>query len=317
MASYIQPSRYQVSQQELRRIIADRNNMRERSSALRNCDEAPSRLAPTSSAGRHLVFYHIPRTGGSSIWHALAASAACAEFPIVDLYHLAQKDYGSYEFTYNVLTERQKSLSNVTSLIHLHTPHNISYFLNEIDIVYATIVRDPIDRFISDVCHLHRAWPNIAEVLKRNLIRDAHWQPVFADAMLRRDIPIEAILDMAAQEPFFRYYYYHHFYGLLCQRLLPSLAFPVPESAAAIREVASLTQERFGYIGRYPQVGDSYHDIADLFKLPHDRGAEFTNHINRLDSHMLMPDRRERFGEAFRKSYDLLSHLGITFEQRN
>jgi hypothetical protein len=39
---------------------------------------------------KHLVFYHIPKTGGSSVWHALAAEADLQEIPIIDLHHEAK-----------------------------------------------------------------------------------------------------------------------------------------------------------------------------------------------------------------------------------
>jgi hypothetical protein len=127
MALLVRTSHYQRLQRQLYRVVDERDNaMRERNETLRQRDNVLSRLAELGHDARHLVFYHIPRTGGSSIWHALAACAARAEVPIVDLFHQAREDYGSPEYVYNVLTERQKLLRNKYALIHLHTPHNIS-----------------------------------------------------------------------------------------------------------------------------------------------------------------------------------------------
>jgi len=317
MALLVRTSHYQRLQEQLYRVVDERDNaMRERNETLRQRDHVLSRLAALGHDARHLVFYHIPRTGGSSIWHALAASAAGAEVPVVDLFHHAREDYGSSDCVYNVLTERQKLLRERSALIHLHTPHNISYFFEEFNILYATIVRDPVDRFISDVCHLRRTLSNMADAERQTLITSARWQTAFADAMLAGNAPIDALLEMAAQEAFFRDYFYHHFYGLLCQKPLPQITYQLPQSSEDIRDLAEVVRTKFAYIGRFPQVADSYHRIAELFALPHDRDAEFAFHINKLDSHQIVPDRRERFAEAFRTSYELLSALGIAFPER-
>ena len=178
MALLVRTSHYQRLQRQLYRVVDERDNaMRERNETLRQRDNVLSRLAALGHDARHLVFYHIPRTGGSSVWHALAACAAGAEVPIVDLFHQAREDYGSPEYVYNVLTERQKLLRNKSALIHLHTPHNISYFFEESNLLYATIVRDPVDRFISDVCHLRRALPDMADAQRRNVPLRLRTQP--------------------------------------------------------------------------------------------------------------------------------------------
>ena len=135
--------------------------------------------------------------------------------------------------------------------------------------------------------------------------------------MLDENTPIETLLELGAQEPFFRDYYYHQFYGLLCQKPLPQITYQLPRSPQDIRELAELVRTKFAYVGRFPQVAKCYHRIADLFALPNDRDAEFAFHINRLDSHQILPDRRERFAEAFQSSYDLLSALGISFPEQD
>jgi hypothetical protein len=312
-------------QQQLYRVVDERDNamrerdnaVRERNEALRERDQVLSRLVAMCKSARQLVFYHIPRTGGSSIWHALEACAARAGMPVLNLFYHAREDYGSPEYVYNVLTERQKYLQGCSTLIHLHTPHNISYFFEECNLTYATIVRDPVDRFISDICHLRRALPDMADAERQNLITNGRWQSTFADAMLDGNTPIGILLELGAQEPFFRDYYYHQFYGLLCQKPLPQITYQLPNGPEDIRTLAEQVRTKFAYIGQFPQVADSYHRIADLFSLPYDRDAEFTFHINKLDSHQIVPDRHERFAAAFQPDYDLLSALGITFTGRN
>src|SRR5262249_12044407 len=157
-----------------------------------------------------------PRTGGSSIWHALASAAKAINLPIIDLFYLAQRDFGSTDLAYSVLAQERDRLQRTDSLIHLHTPHNISRFLREENIVYTTIVRDPVDRFISDICHLRRALPSIPEDARRSLFRRAQCHHKFVEAILGAERYIEPVVELAAQEPFFQNYYYFHFYTLLC-----------------------------------------------------------------------------------------------------
>ena len=287
--------------------------MRDRDEARQQRDEFGQRLIEVDTVARHLVFFHIPRTGGSSIWHALADSAATIELPIVDLFYLSQLDYGSTEYALNVLADNRELLRRCDTLIHLHTPQNISYFLREDRIVYTTIVRDPIERFCSDVAHLHLVLPNFSEAARSEFLAKARWEQCFVDAMTDVAVPTDSLLEMAAEEPFFQYYYYHHFYGLMCEKPIPVRRLEAPADENSIDELARAVRDKFAYVGRYPNVAGGFHDIADCFRLPHDRTDRFSHHINSSGMGQSVAQRRTRFGDAFQESYRLLSAIGVDF----
>ncbi len=317
MAFLRKTKRRRALEQDLQRIADERDEaVRERDEARQQRDEAREQLFALNPDARHLVFYHIPRTGGSSIWHALAGSAASIKVPIVDLFYLSQLDYGSTEYALNVLADHRELLKRCETLIHLHTPQNISCFLREDRIVYATIVRDPIERFCSDVAHLHQVLPNFTQAAQNDFLERARWAPRFVDAMTDVEVSTDTLLEMAAEEPFFRYYYYHHFYGLLCEKPIPVRRFEAPEDENSSRMLARLVNEKFAYIGQYPNVAGGFHDIADRFRLPHDRADRFNHHINSSGMGQSASHRRARFGGAFQTSYQLLSAIGVEFSDK-
>ncbi len=204
MPIFVMNRRYQLARHELCRAVDERDDaLRERdvarqardkalqqsNEALADRDRLREQLERLTHRPRHLVFFHIPRTGGSSIWHALAAAADVADVPIVDLFHLARQDYGCSDQAYSVLTERQQFVRERSTLIHLLTPHNIGYFFDAANVVYATVVRDPIDRFLSDMCHLREALPQSTDGDRETFIRRAGWQPAFCPRRVRRRQP--------------------------------------------------------------------------------------------------------------------------------
>jgi hypothetical protein len=291
--------------------IAERDSaIQNREDAIRLRDEVLEREARRST--RHFVFCHIPRTGGSSVWHALAECAAKTGVPILDLYWLSMSQYSSTGFAYNVLSDHAGILSRQSTLIHLHTFDNISYFLSEKEVIYTTIVRDPIDRFCSDVAHLHNALLKFSESAREEFFASVPWSPDLKSLMIDDAASLDALLELAARESFFRFFYFHFFFAVLCAKPLPIKEFE-PPNEHAIKYLAGRIKERFAYIGRYPDVAESFHNIAECFGLPHDRDRPFTQHINRTDVNKSVQHSRERFAGAFQCSYQLLAAVGQTF----
>lgn len=101
------------------------------------------------------IFFHIPRTAGSSIWHGLAHLAAASNMDIIDIYHWSLKKYSDLSQSSNVLTAMQPLSNDRERIFHHHYPDYILNFIDEP--VMATIVRDPVERFISDIFHYKRA----------------------------------------------------------------------------------------------------------------------------------------------------------------
>jgi hypothetical protein len=284
--------------------------IRDREDAIRRRDEALSYASRKSM--RQSVFCHIPRTGGSSIWHELTECADRAGVPILDLYWLAKSKYGSIRFAYNVLVDHADVLSRSNTLIHLHTFHNISYFLRDEQTIYTTIVRDPVQRFCSDVAHLHNALLSFSETAREEFFAAVPWNSDLKALMIDGAASLDALLEMAIRESYFRFFYYHFFYAVLCAKPVPINQFEPPNDEA-IENLARQIKDRFAYIGRYPEVAEAYHNIAGCFGLPHDRSESFTKHINRSDANQRILNSRERFADAFQHSYQLLAAAGLPF----
>ena len=115
-------------------------------------------------------------------------------------------------------------------------------------------MRDPIERFCSDVAHLHQVLPNFTETARSEFLAKARWEQPFVDAMTDVSVPTDSLLEMAAEEPFFRYYYYHHFYGLMWEKPIPVRRLEAPSDENSIGELARLVRDKFAYVGRYPNV---------------------------------------------------------------
>lgn len=100
------------------------------------------------------VFCHIPRTGGSSIWHQLAKLSGNG-LNIHDLfYETGQRYGGDLNFTRTVLGEDCSKLAipmdyRLVVLHHIHIP--IGDLFQVRHPVYFTYVRYPLSRFISDL----------------------------------------------------------------------------------------------------------------------------------------------------------------------
>lgn len=100
------------------------------------------------------VFCHIPRTGGSSIWHQLARLSG-DDLNIYDLFHETGQRYGGdLNFTRTVLSEDCSNLAipmDHRLVVHHHIHIRIGDIFQVRHPIYFTYVRDPLSRFISDL----------------------------------------------------------------------------------------------------------------------------------------------------------------------
>lgn len=100
------------------------------------------------------VFCHIPRTGGSSIWHQLARLSGNG-LNIYDLFYETGQLYGGdLNFTRTVLNEDRNKLAapmNYWLVVHHHIHIRIGDLFKVRRPVYITFIRDPLSRFVSDL----------------------------------------------------------------------------------------------------------------------------------------------------------------------
>jgi len=100
------------------------------------------------------VYCHIPRTGGSSIWHQLAKLSGNG-LNVYDLFHETGLRYGGdLNFTRTVLSEDCNKLATPMDFnlaVHHHIHVRIGDLFQVRQPVYLTYIRDPLSRFISDL----------------------------------------------------------------------------------------------------------------------------------------------------------------------
>jgi hypothetical protein len=112
---------------------------------LGDCDIA----SRATKVGPRILFVHIPRSGGSNLWHSSAQSffAADRSIHILDIYHESLVRYGTIHETTRTIKDLDLA-SFDRCLVHLHTSFGL-WRLLEGDFTYFTILRDPVERAIS------------------------------------------------------------------------------------------------------------------------------------------------------------------------
>jgi len=214
-----------------------------------------------------VVFFHIPRTSGSTVWHSLARLAPNHGVEIFDLYHRSQQLFGSPYYAPHAAEDLSPRIAanGPYAIVHHHTSQNITAALCPEENKYVTILRDPAERLISEIFHL-------AAILRKNRedmqIHVRYLDSLLSPALLSKLADPSSCPDQlvacAAAEPFYRNYYLNAFWQLFfCapRQDAPPLQ-PAPESV--LPALAFAVANRFHFIGRFAEVEDSVRTIASL-----------------------------------------------------
>jgi hypothetical protein len=253
---------------------------------------------------KHLVFFHIPRTGGSSVWHALAAGASMHQISIIDLYHIGAVQFSNSSKTLEALNDWQRLLRKQTCLIHHHTEIKIqNYFDNPP--LYATIVRDPFDRFISDIKHLS------AYMRSQNRSKAI----VIGESELMRDmanpsIDIHSLIDIYSRSDYFQNYYRNWFGKLLLGRN----GFGGDEVIKDVYDARfpAYVRKAFINISCFTDLNKALHAIANSFGIPLDHVQ--LGHLNKTQRKHSTEEMRLKYGLRFEKDYSFLKDLGFHYK---
>ena len=250
---------------------------------------------------KHLVFFHIPRTGGSSVWHALAEKAVLQGIPIIDLYYEAFVKYSDYTKTLEAISDRQRFLRRTTCLIHHHTEIKIqNYFDNQP--LYATIVRDPFDRFISDIKHLSGHMRSS----KRMPLEDSELMQDMADPS--KDI--RSLIDIYSRTDYFQNYYRNWFGSLLLGR--NGLGDDEDIKDAYDPLFPAFVQSAFKVISCFNDLNTALSTIANSFGFPFDHVR--LGHINRASKRDVPKGMRSKYVTYFEKDYSFLESIGLPYK---
>jgi hypothetical protein len=253
---------------------------------------------------KHLVFFHIPRTGGSSVWHALAAIADLQGIPIVDLYHEALVKFSDSSKTLEAVSDRQKLLRARTCLIHHHTEIKIqNYFDNQP--LYATIVRDPFKRFVSDIKHLSaimRSGNQSKEKLLNNLDFMCH--------LGNHSLDIHSLIDIYSKTDYFRNYYRNWFGSLLLGRN----GFGDDEDIKDADDplFAAFVLSAFKSISCFNDLNAALIATANSFGFPFDNVR--LGHLNATSKQDAFNSMRSKYAHYFEKDYAFLESIGFRYK---
>jgi hypothetical protein len=239
---------------------------------------------------KNRVFVHVPRTGGSSVWHSLAHLAPRFSVGVIDIYYQCQLNGGTLAGAKDVVRDIRREIGDAPCLFHHHTSEPVYDVFSLKDTIFATVLRDPVDRFISAVVH-YRNFVTTHSDLKFIEYHAMIWGRDFFDYCVKPDVEIGELLDLAATQKYFRTYY-TTFFASLFDMAETSAALPV-----RIREV-------FSVIGRFESLAASYSDIAVLFGMG---AAELDHIVNMGNTRPLVSDSdRVRYAAALHVDYELL-----------
>ncbi len=161
----------------------------------------------------NFVFVHVTRTGGSSIWHNLVPIATQNGIGICDIYHESKLENGRPIAAEIVLQRFREQYGNLTALFHHHTAEPIFHLFAK-NTIFATVLRDPVDRFVSIVSHIRAFLTSPAvdpryKAYNEEFLGAEYLRGVYAGVAPRK------LLEIAAADPYFQNYYVAMFRSLL------------------------------------------------------------------------------------------------------
>ncbi|MEN1834256.1 hypothetical protein AAIM60_15320 [Pseudomonas lijiangensis] len=209
-----------------------------------------------------LMFFHIPRTGGSTVWHSLAGVAARQNKIVADLYHQSREITGhpfapqeAIQFFHDFL--KQTNLCFDSDVIyHHHTYQHDPYLLGSDELQRVALIRDPATRLVSEAFHMRRFLlgdhENIAAGQPPSQEYEFH-RKLYSEELFRELIASEVDPDALVLH-FARHhqnYYLSYFSGFLH----PELVEGVTDEAGALG-VAREVGQAFMWVGQFPALGE-------------------------------------------------------------
>ncbi len=258
------------------------------------------------------MFVHVPRTGGSSIWHCLSAAALQKRRLVCDLYHESVKEHGTPAWPNEAIACVMTLQPGASFVIHHHTPQPLQRGSGAHRMLYATILRDPIERFVSDVFHLRRTFRgNLLDARMIEFVCSGWSSPLRRMMRQSPDPDPHELLDTAAADGFFRDYYLSYFSALLDDEPGDGwINWPNRTTDShALRSLAVRVFRRFEVIADFTDLERAYSMIASAFEL-RDVAGRLNRHLNPGHTRPAFYEwARLRYEQLFAGDYQLLDEI--------
>jgi hypothetical protein len=255
-------------------------------------------------SAKHFVFYHIPKTGGSSVWHALAAEADLQAIPIIDLYHEAKVKFSDSSKTLETISDRQRLLRQRTCLIHHHMEIKIQNYFDSPPL-YATIVRDPFDRFLSHLNFFSKERRSLGS--GGNVMLDpVEMLKVIDD----RSKDTYSLIDICSGSDYYQNYFRIWFGKLLLGRN----GFGGDEDIKDVHDPCfpAYVRKVFKNISCFTDLSKALSEIASSFGLPH--GNVKLGHMLKAAKDHVPENARLKYISRFEKDYRFLEEIGFRYK---
>lgn len=270
-----------------------------------------------------MIFFHIHRTGGSTVWQTLSNAAIRQNRPVIDLYFESwmsnQNPFDTPSIIEKMVADgMQIAWDSESLLIHHHTRHNIEQLLPNLSHTYATIIRDPVDRFISEVFHIRKLLMHGAALTdnfpfyeaEHVWYRDVLGEPLYR-LFLMEDSDPDELLTEASNCPYYKDFYFNTFWSALKgrNRKLNPTRFMAVINANHRRMLVDAICDKFFYMGQYPQLKRTISNIAYLTDLAINLGTDLVHVDNKSTKPCLQPTTLDVLRRANEDEYLLLSML--------
>ncbi|MGI4836545.1 MAG: glycosyltransferase family 2 protein [Janthinobacterium lividum] len=236
-----------------------------------------------------MIFFNMGRTGGSAVWNVLAPLATKHAVRVIDLYEQSLSDFGTPFLAQQAVRKAQLEApslkwGNESPFLHHRTRQNIEAALPSEARNYVTLLRDPVERFLSDVFHVRKLMGECADLPAASLRSQAEiswYRKVFGESLyalfIQPDADLDELVLEASRCPYYENFYFNAFWSLL---ISPAIG-EVPEYFSGViddqarLELLGAVHQRFAFIGIYPQLKQAISSISFLLGVPLDPGVDF------------------------------------------
>lgn len=270
-----------------------------------------------------MIFFHIHRTGGSTVWQTLSKAAISQNRPVIDLYFESwmsnQNPFDTPSIIEKMVADgMQIAWDSESLLVHHHTRQNIEQLLPNLSHTYATIIRDPVDRFISEVLHIRKLLMHGAALTDNFPFYEAEhvwYRNVLGEPLYRlflmKDSDPDELLTKASNCPYYKDFYFNTFWSALKgrNRSINPTHFMTAIDADRRRMLVDAICDKFFYIGQFPQLKRTISNIAYLTDLAINLETDLVHVDNKTTKPCLQPTTLDVLRRANEDEYLFLSML--------